>query len=269
MTHVIVHAGFHKTGTSSLQDYLRAHRARLADRVTIYLKDDFLDAGNAARRYGMRPHPWRMWRFRRALREFLNAIPEAPVIFLSWEGFSGVMPGHRRPLSGPVRGMARAAVPLARGIVAELRHRFGPTARIEFLYTLREGESWLRSVWGHIARSIRLTEDYPAFRAGFRTLTPLDAEAATVARAIAPVPVHTAWLEEIGTLPQGPATPALRLMGFSEAEIAALPRASHVNRGNSDTATQTFLHLNRTLADPAELKQRKDALARDDHRNRP
>ncbi len=260
MTRIVVHAGFHKTGTTSLQDYLRHNRVQLTEHAAIYLKEDLRDAANTTRHFGMRPHPWRLWRFRRALRRFLAGINPAPQIFLSWEGFSGVMPGHQRLLSGQVQDFTRAAIPLARAIVAELRRRFGPACRIEFLYTLRDRESWVRSVWGHLVRSIRLTQDFDTFRQSLRDLPPLDAEAARIARALAPVPVHTSWLEDSGPDPLGPAGAALRLLNVPETVLAGLPPAPARNLADPPELSAAYLQLNRTLRDKTALKREKALL---------
>ncbi|GKY89346.1 sulfotransferase [Sinisalibacter aestuarii] len=259
MTQVIVHAGFHKTGTSSLQDYFRKIRHRLPDGIAVHLKEDFLDAGNLARRYGQRPYPWRRRRFARALRRYLATVDERPVHILSWEGFSGIMPGHRR-LTGPVRNIRRAAIPLAHTIIAELRRRFGPEVEITFLYTLREPESWLRSVHGHLLRSIRLTEDFDRFRAGFAAPIRLDDEAARIALAIAPLPVVTSWLDDTKQRHEGPAAALLDLLDLPESLRATLPPAQKTNAGNSDEIRAQCLALNLSVGDDRELKRLKDAL---------
>ncbi|HGG04075.1 MAG TPA: hypothetical protein ENK28_01345 [Aliiroseovarius sp.] len=260
MTRIIVHAGFHKTGTSSLQQYLRRTRRDLAQYGAIYLKEDFLDAGNAGRIYGLKPFPWRLRRFRRHLRGFLESIPDDKVIFLSWEGFCGVMPGHRRIGGRSVRDMATSGIPLARAIVKELRRRFGPDADITFLYTLRDREPWINSVYGHIVRSIRLTMDFDSFRASLPNLPTLQEEATRIARAIAPVPVETARLEALKSKAQGPAYAALTLIGVPEDVIATLPPARKVNAGNTADIRRECLRLNRTIKDDLELKRLKDKL---------
>lgn len=259
MTRVIVHAGFHKTGTSSLQDYLRKVRRRLPDDIAVHLKEDFLEAGNLARRYGQRPYPWRRRRFARSLRKYLSSIDDSAVHILSWEGFSGIMPGHRR-LTGPVRNIRRAAIPLARTIVTELHRRFGPGVDITFLYTLREPESWLHSVHGHLLRSIRLTEDYETFRAGFTPVIRLDDEAERIAHALAPVPVVTSWLEQNSLRPEGPAAAVLDLIELAGSLRESLPPARKTNSGNSEAIRAECLELNLSVRDPHELKRQKDKL---------
>ncbi len=262
MTRVIVHAGFHKTGTSSLQHYLRANRRALKEHVKIYLKADFATAGDLGRVYGLKPYPWRRRRFATAFRSFLENIPDGEVVFLSWEGFSGVMPGHRRAITGQIGTYTRAAIPLARSITGELRRRFGPDTRVEFLYTLRREDPWIRSVYGHLVRSIRITDDLEGFRDSFRQTPDLEKEAARIARALRPVPVHTAWLEDIGTRREGLASVLCDLIDLPADVRAALPRAEAVNAGLSQEAEAAFLRLNREVDDPQTLKREKDRIAK-------
>lgn len=263
MTRVIVHAGFHKTGTSSLQDYLRAIRGRLPGSIALHLAEDFAEAGTCARRYGQRPGPWHLRRFSLALRRYLASVNDAPTHVLSWEGFSGVMPGHRR-FGHPVRNVHRAAVPLAHAIIVELRRRFGDDAEIVFFYTLRETESWLASVHGHLLRSIRLTEDLERFRAGFPADLRLDGEAEWIARRIAPVPVKTAWLCDAKARREGPAAALLDLVGLPDDLRAALPRARRTNAGDSAALRARFLELNRSVTDARRLKRLKQELLHHD-----
>jgi hypothetical protein len=46
---VILHAGFHKTGTTSVQEFLRANRSALKKHVAIRLKPQMRDLIHAAR----------------------------------------------------------------------------------------------------------------------------------------------------------------------------------------------------------------------------
>ncbi|MEJ2020095.1 MAG: hypothetical protein P8X51_18060 [Maritimibacter sp.] len=150
MTRVIVHAGFHKTGTTSLQSFLKRNTDALAPYAAIYLQRALKRARYLGRIYGQRPVFWRRWMFRRGFREFLASIPDAPTIVISRESFSGMMLGYRGARLRRCRRYASMAIPLAREIIRELRRRFGPEVEIEFLYTTREGESFLKSTWGHV-----------------------------------------------------------------------------------------------------------------------
>jgi hypothetical protein len=51
MTRIVIHAGFHKTGTTSVQTMLDANRRILGRRLRIYLKSDFGSLTKAARAF--------------------------------------------------------------------------------------------------------------------------------------------------------------------------------------------------------------------------
>jgi len=259
MTRVIVHVGFHKTGTSSLQSYLGNNRNQLAPYLTFYGKKDFLEAGSAARIYGQKPYFWRRRQFRRRFDGFLTSIPDAPVIVLSRETFSGAMPGHRRLFGRLVTDYARAAVPLGHEIVSALRSRFDADVRVEFLYTLRDRDSWIRSVYGHLLRSIHLREDFPAFRAQFPNLIDPKKEAAKIAAHLSLDAVHFAQLSDIGSRREGPASCVLDLLDLPADFRATLPAARRANVGQSDVLEAEFLAMNRASRDKVALKRQKDA----------
>lgn len=261
MTRVIVHAGFHKTGTSSLQTFLAENRAALAPWFDFHGVGDRLHASAvAARIYAKKPFPWRLRRFRMALRRDLAALPDAETIVLSREHYSGVMPGHRRWNGRLVQSFARAGVPLGRVMVAELRRRFGQDTRIEFLYTVREREAWIRSVYGHLLRSIHLTESFEDFRALFPDLIALADEAGRIGAKVKPDSLHVRALEVLRDDPAGPAAAVLDLAGVPGGVRAALPRAQRVNQGKNHELEEDLLRLNRTGKSKAELKRLKTRL---------
>ena len=257
---IIVHPGFHKTGTSSLQTYCAQHRKALRPYMTFYGKAAFLQTGSAARIYGQKPYPWRLRAFRRHLDQFLATVPDDPVIVLSRETFSGAMPGHRRLLGRMVQDYRRAAVPLGQQIIAGLRARFGPEVRIEFLYTLRDQDPWVRSVYGHLLRSIHLRDDFDAFRARFPDLIDLREEAARISAGLPLDAVHLVRLEDVGDRHEGPAAGLLDLLDIPADVRAALPPATRANVGQPPALEAVFLDLNRGSRDKAALKSAKDKL---------
>lgn len=255
---ILVHAGFHKTGTSSLQSFLALNAQALSSEFRYFGKADFPGVGARARRFGQRPFPWRLWHFRAGLRSFLADLPDEGRIVLSRETFSGILPGHRRLFSRAL-DYGPTAVPLAEALVHELRHRFGHRKRIALLYTLRRSEDWQKSVYGHLLRSIRITDDLEEFR--LRLPAPdLQAEARSVAEALAPVPVYPVWLEEYSEHPEGPAKALLDIMGVPTALRTDLRPFGRANTGHNAEVLQELLHLNRTIRDKRRLVAAKEAV---------
>lgn len=257
---ILIHAGFHKTGTSSLQDFLKLNRAALEPHFDYYGKDDLISTGSNARIFSQRPFPWRLAKFRRTLRRFLNDLPDDRSMVLSRETFAGGMPGHRRFAGGLMTSYAPAAIPLARAVVSELRHKYGPTAEITLLYTTRDREDWIKSVHGHLLRSIRLKLDFDDFRAQFPDLQNLEDEAQVIAKALSPIRVESAALEDFRLAPEGPARAVLDLMDVPRELRRTLKVAPRANIGQPLDLRHTFLELNRNVRAKSELRARKTAL---------
>ncbi|WP_300517187.1 hypothetical protein [Aliiroseovarius sp.] len=250
---ILVHAGFYKTGTTSLQGFLADNRAALAPWFAYYGQGDFHGAGARAREYAQAPFPNGLKAFRLALRRFLSEVPDGTDLVLSRENFTGAMPGHRDWLGRPITGFP-AAKPLLRDLRKELFRRFGPDTRVEILFTTRTREAWLRSVHGHLLRSIRLEDDFDDFARRFRSLGTLEEEARRLDAD------HISRVEAFFDHPAGPAKAVLDLMGVPEATQASLTPARHRNAGQSGVLKAEFLRLNRSGLSKPELKAAKATL---------
>jgi hypothetical protein len=182
------------------------------------------------------------------------------MIVLSRETFSGGMSGHHTLSGRLMTSYQRPAKRLAKVIISELRRRFGPSTEITFFYTTRERESWLRSVYGHLLRSIRITDDYVSFRARFPKLLGPEAEAQKLARALSPVPVIMAALEDYSSAREGPAAALLDLMTIPPELRSSLRPILRQNTANPAATQAEFLRLNREIKSKAKLKAAKEAL---------
>ncbi|MCF6305219.1 MAG: hypothetical protein L3J33_07605 [Rhodobacteraceae bacterium] len=151
---------------------------------------------------------------------------------------------------------------MAKEIIREVQRRFGPDVQVEFLYTTRATEPWIKSVYGHLSRSIRIREDHAEFCGLFDTVPNLDHEAGKIAEAIAPVPVHTAALEHFGPKRLGMAQAIFELLDIPDEALAKLPKAKRTNVGQSEEITAKFCGLNNEIKNARALKQKKaDILA--------
>jgi hypothetical protein len=265
MTRVILHTGFHKTGTTSLQDFMSRNRRILKPDCQYFGKMDFLAAGAHARIYAQRPFRWRLWRFRRSLRRFLATVEPSPQIVLSRETFSGGMPGHKSIGGRRIQNYQRSARALLPVIASEIIRRFGPDTQITFFLTTREKEAWIKSIHGHLLRSIKLPEDYDTFRAGFTDLLSPAEEAARLAQ-ILPYPVVTAALEDSFSLAEGPAAPLLDLLKIPPRKRARMKPAPKSNIGPKADLRDTYLQLNRSNLRGPRLKTAKEAALKE-HQN--
>ncbi|WP_322867829.1 hypothetical protein U5922_017410 [Aquicoccus sp. G2-2] len=261
MIRILVHAGFYKTGTTSLQACLSHNRAALSPWFDFCGPGDLRGTGRLAHLYAARPFPWRRTRFRHSLRAGLARLPAPPSghLVISRESFTGLLPGHRDWRGRPVLGFPHAAT-LTQIVAAELSRRFGRSAQIEFLLTTRARESWLASLHGHLLRSIDMTDDLATFTARFPADLDPKREATRLAHALAPLPVHIADLETMAARREGPAAAVLDLMNVPKDARTTLSLPTRTNQGQTETQRAAFLTLNRSGLSRTALKKAKEDL---------
>jgi hypothetical protein len=235
---VVIHAGFHKTGTTSTQSVFRRNAGKLAPRVRVMLQADMRLAVFATRHAHRRPAAPIRALFRAALTHALRRGPkgDARPVLVSWEGLSGVIPGR-----DGVRGYAATAPALAADAVRAVRAAFGPEAEITLVYTTREGEAWRDSAWRHLVARGQFAGDAAAHAAMLDGPPDLGAEVARISAAVAPVPVVALPLEATGAARLGAAEALLTLAGLTPEEIAALRPAGRRNVGPSGDEVAAIL----------------------------
>ena len=257
---LIVHAGFHKTGTSSVQQMLRRNGKRLARGFRVFTHRDIPGVCGAAR--GMSAgapdggDPLDAALFDFELAQFLAGLDTddpRPVV-ISSENLAGHMPGRR----GLVRYSATPAI-MAR--FAAVTGQCLPEARIDFHFSTRGADSWLRSCYWQHLRATRLTDDFDTYRAAYLPHADLDADVAAIAAAVpAPHRVHAAALEDCAALRLGPLEPILDLMQPPARMRAALTPLPPANRAMGPAAAAELLRLNRSGLDKAALTAAKKAV---------
>ncbi|MEM8789332.1 MAG: hypothetical protein AAGE76_13825 [Pseudomonadota bacterium] len=257
---VLIHPGFHKTGTTSLQQFMLVNRAALAPWFDYYGKMDFRAAGAHARIFGTHPFPWRLLRFRLSLRRFLARLEPGRNIVISRETLSGALPGHRDWRGRVLQDYQAAAPVLANALRGEIRRRFGTDTQIVFLYTTRDREAWIESLHGHLLRSTPLALDFAGFRAQFPALLGPEQEARLMASYLAPDRVEVVSLEHSRDLPFGAATTVLDLMDVPKAARVPLVQSPKSNAGPSAALRNRFLNLNRQRLRPEPLHKEKKRL---------
>lgn len=237
---IILHPGFHKTGTTSLQHFLRENLEVLSDYADFYFEDDLGDVSWEARHYGKRPLFWLKERFRAHFRAFLATVPERETIVISCEALSGVMPGYNNLFHRPVISYEPIARPLIELITEELRARFGDAPALTVVFTTRESDSWLKSVFGHVSRTRGTMEGFATFRSAFPRRSDLAREARAITSHIDGIDVMMAPLEVYTHAEFGPATAILDLLDLPEAARRKLVAQERQNVGTCPPSQESF-----------------------------
>lgn len=257
---ILIHPGFHKTGTSSIQHFLWINRDRLAPHVaTLQLRH-------------LKPVAQLCMSFARnrkqlVLADLVDLLDDALAehgpdpaaadtrdLVVSCEALSGHCPGW--PGVVDYSAAPFTAIMLA-GYFAE---RF-PEAGVVVVYGLREQDSWLRSAWGHHLFGQRETTGFDDWAAVHRAGADLMSVVMDVAAAIDPIQVFTLPIEEARDHPLGPGGALIELVRMPDAARGTLDPVGQGNRGPDDALAAEYLALNRSTLSDRDVKARKADLA--------
>lgn len=251
---VIIHAGFHKTGTSTLQNTLRANRVALKTHVALRLRWHMKDLVAATRGYSTWRDPLTLMKVQDRFYRLLDALPGMPrrTLILSSEELSGHLPGR-----GDLKDYSAASIILY--ALWEILHERFPNAQVLLYFSTRAPEPWLASAYWEHVKSSNMTLDFDAFRTRYHGAAALDDMVADIASRV-PVPVHQHALEDCQALPLGPADPLLDLCDLPQELRAELIAAPGTNEHLGQDVLDALLQVNRTQHDPARRKAAKQSI---------
>lgn len=253
---LVVHAGFHKTGTSSVQALLHHNRTRLEPHLRIALKPDFEALTRAARHFSVAPDAVRLADVGAEAAHFFETLDsdDPRPVLMSSEDLSGHMPGRRGLESYD-------AVDLILPQIADAAFaRFGETLDLVFYFSTRAARDWLRSAWWQSLRGTRLVLDCDAYSAQFAAAAAFDTVLAAVADSVAPARIATCALEDSSERPQGPLTPLLDLVDMPQDPRATLDMLPPVNTQPDLGLQPVMLALNRSGLKDRQVRELKRIL---------
>jgi len=243
---LIVHAGFHKTGTTSIQKALKAHRAQLRPHVRIGLRPAMVGLCEAARAYSVSRSALDLGLVQYEAAELATDwVGATGTLLLSSEDLSGHMPGRRGLRSYD------AAPKLVTAMVAAWRAVI-PDLEITFVYTTRTAAPWLASCHMQHLRATRITLAQEDYVRDFAASADLNDIVDQVRAAVPDIAVRRFALED------GPFAPLLQLAGIPDPLWPDMP---HRNRGEPDSLRAALLAINRSdLSDEDARAARKAAM---------
>ena len=254
---VILHPGFHKTGTSSLQACLAANRTTLAPHARIVLLDELTEACRCATHYCISHDPFDLAGFTGAFAQMCEDVAaNAQTLLISCEGLSGRTPGKKGIVD------YRAAVPLAAAMAEGVKAVFGGKTKLTLVYTTRQSPGWMSSAWRHNLYGYRITEDFDAFCNRCAGAADFAAITGAVAQKLRRAEVISVPLETVQDAALGPAEAVLHLLDLPAALRASLRNPGLRNAGRDTDTTAAMLALNRSDLPDDEVKRRKLALVR-------
>ena len=252
---VLLHAGFHKTGTTTVQQALYRNRDALAAHLRLVPRARMAPAGKAAQAWSAGGDPFDLALFGYELAQVMegwDGDDPRPVV-ISAEDLCGHMPGR-----AGVETYA-ATAPLMQ-TVAETLAAMHPKAVPVFYFSTRGAEGWLASAYAQHLRASRMTLSAKAFSEQFRDAADLASMVEGIAAALAPLPVHHCALEQSRTRPLGPLDPLLDLLDLPEGVRNGLEPQPPANPALPPDCVKDLLALNRSDLDDAALREAKRAL---------
>lgn len=253
---IVIHAGFHKTGTSSVQAVLKANRQALKPHLLTVLKPKIKPLLAAARGYSTWRDPISRVKFASRAEDFTATLPRLKHrgLLISAEEISGHMPGRDGVND------YRAAIVLMKDLRRAFEQRFD-APDLRFVFTLRQADDWLHSAYWEHVKSASMTLGFKEFSAQFSSATAFQPVLARITKAVAPYPVTTFSLEANQSHPLGPADPLLRLFGLSDSELADFTPVPPANQRLPQDVLDRLLQINRTCDDGEDRRlQKRDVL---------
>ena len=255
---IVFHAGFHKTGTSSLQSALRQHRTALAPLFAVETRATspaLLAAAEAARAFSIDPNLAAA--MDQALTDWTASLTLQPGqgLLVSSEDFAGHMPGRF--------GLPdyRAAIPIARAIRSALRTRF-PQLPLTLLYTTRDAAGWLRSIHWQLSKHDELTLGPHRFARRYAHAADFATLLTSLREALPDTPVIEATLPDLSLRRLGPVEAVYDGAALPAALRASLPVLPPVNQAPPHDLARVFVKLNRSDLPRDEIRRMKrDMLA--------
>jgi len=257
---ILIHPGFHKTGTSSIQQMLWVNRVRLAPHLGVLLLRHLRPAAKICMAYARDQNPLRLTDMVEVMDEVLaqNDLSPSQIggrdLVLSCEGLVGHLPGFPN-----VDTYAVAPITIA-FLTGYFEDRF-PFADVQVVLTTREAEGWLYSAWRHHLLAHRMRMDWPAFERRFRPAADLLAVIRDVNDAISPVPLFTLDLEAASAHALGPGGALLEMVRLPRATRAALQQVDPVSLGCDAKTAAALLALNLSGQPDDVVKARKAQVA--------
>ncbi|QUJ75801.1 hypothetical protein KDD17_12720 [Sulfitobacter albidus] len=259
MRRIIFHAGFHKTGTTSLQQTLRANRQALRPHIRLVLRPGMQALCEAARGYSRSRDALDLGLVKyeaAALAERLES-EVADTIFITSEDLSGHMPGRYK-----IKSYAAAAPDLMRALAIAFRAAC-PGDDLRFVFTTRAGPVWLRSCYAQHLRATRLDWDEAEYVKRYAPSADHAKVLAAIAAEIPDHPMEVFALEDFADRPLGLAEAVLDLMRVTPTVRTRLRPAPEGLRPAPDADTRAkLLAINRSDLSNAQAKAARLALMR-------
>lgn len=254
---LILHPGFHKTGTSTVQAALRQNRAALRDHLRVLLRPDMVATCEAARTYSRSGDVLDLALFRYEVAQLGDSwdTNDPRTVLMASEDLSGHMPGRH--------GLKdySATPELMKTLVTTLGEIL-PDLTIDLFFSTRAPAPWLASCHAQHLRASRMIQSAEEYAETQRQSGDLNRIIDRIAAQNAPGMVHRCALEDSRSCPLGPLDPLLDLIPLPQSVRAGLHGVPPANTALPPEYAAQMLALNRSAGDDKSVHAAKQALIR-------
>ncbi|OUD10256.1 hypothetical protein BVC71_01715 [Marivivens niveibacter] len=249
---ILLHPGFHKTGTSSIQHFFWLNRDLIHERAHLFMLRHMKPATQIAHRYSRTGNPLELADLVDRLTDVFAETPDDDRdILISCEALCGHLPGWPKVDT-------YVAAPVIIDYTAEfLKDRF-QTKHLEIVLTTRGADDWLFSAYRHHLKGQRLTLDWDDYRTRYAASTDFAPVFSQLRGALGDC-VTDLPLEHSQTHAFGPGGALLNLFGWTD--LTGFTPVGRGNQGPEQSLWSEFLTLNRSDLSDDALRDAKDTLA--------
>lgn len=254
---VLIHFGFHKTGTSSAERTLLANKAALEDALIIVGRKTWPKVSGSAKSYSQNRRSDSLATLTRlAGRRMTQMDLGQRCLLISNVDLSGRLPGFPK-----IRDYG-AVADIMQAMLDAVRQALGPATPVEFIASTRDRAGWIKSLYWQNLKVRRLTEDFDAFATRMQNFPTFETTLDGLRQRFPEVPLHVTDLESGKSDPLGPAGPLLQKAGVSPSRRASLAPTPPRKVSPDDDMQNQFLEINRSeLSDTEVDRIKSDALA--------
>ncbi len=255
MRQILLHPGFHKTGTSAIQHFLWHNREALAPSFDLRMFRHMKPVAATCTRYSATQDPLDLIDLVSQLDESFLLFPtsKSKDMLISCKGFCGHLPCN------PMVPDYSAAPVLLTYLAGYLSDRF-PDAQVKVLFTTRDPQDWLFSMYRQQLKSHRLTDDFDTFAKTYANAADLNTVIGQVAAALDPLPVMFMPLEDMLRHPLGPGAAVVDQMDVPLDVRQNLHPVGRDGEGPDQAIWQMYLDLNRSGHPDSHIASQKKAI---------
>ena len=240
MTQIIIHPGFHKTGTSTLQASLTANRDTLAPDIRIFLDQDIPGLSGAAKGYSASRSDLDLGLVLYEAALIAEQIsPELQKIILSSESLCGYIPGRNGVQD-------YSAAPDLLTTIGTAFSQTCPDTKLTYLFSTRNAESWLESCYAQHLRASRMTLTQQDYLTRFKPSANLTQVIADCRTALPLADINSARLEDCTKTRLGMLDSLLDLADYPEVKRNNLSPVAVANKAPSPAQLSALLEINRS-----------------------